>query len=152
ETLEFTSGREDGTGEGMLYALPEGEEFRTTRAGLDLGGELRLQALGALTVLPPSRHKSGRPYEWKAGRGPDDLGVAQAPAWLIEALRRSGRAKGEVPPRPAGAVDEATKALALAALAGLSPARADDYDSWVGTGMVLHSIDPSEEMLEVWDR
>src|SRR5262249_1573130 len=46
DTLEFNSGREDGTGRGLLYAIPAGLELRTTIEGLALGGELRIQGEG----------------------------------------------------------------------------------------------------------
>jgi hypothetical protein len=42
------------------------------------------------------------------------------------------------------------RALALAALAGLSAARADDYDSWIRVGMVLHSV--ADDLLDDWDQ
>src|SRR5262245_21663536 len=75
-TLEFTSGRADGTGRGLLYALPAGLALHTTIEGLALGGELRVQAEGAQTVLPPSRHKSGSLYAWLVGHGPNDIAPA----------------------------------------------------------------------------
>jgi hypothetical protein len=96
-TLEFASGRMDGSGRGLLYALPAGLEAKTTSEGLALGGELRLQGEGAQTVLPPSRHKSGGRYVWAAGHGPTDIAMAPAPAWLLEALQqpRGGRASAQ---------------------------------------------------------
>ncbi|HJT76351.1 MAG TPA: PriCT-2 domain-containing protein, partial [Gemmataceae bacterium] len=42
--------------------------------------------------------------------------------------------------------------LALSALAGLSRQRAAGYHDWIGVGMALHSVDPSEAMLAEWDR
>lgn len=86
-TLEFTSGRADGTGRGLLYAVPPGAALRTTPHGAGQNGEVRLQAKGAQTVLPPSRHKDGTRYAWKPGRGPREIAPAPAPGWLLEALR-----------------------------------------------------------------
>jgi hypothetical protein len=40
---------------------------------------------------------------------------------------------------------------ALMALAGLSKHRAIGYSDWLAVGMALHSVDPSESMLEIWD-
>jgi hypothetical protein len=83
-TLEFTSGRPEG-GRGILYAIPPGMTFQTTpETGGEEKGELRFQAKGAQTVLPPSRHKDGPLYAWKPGHGPDEIEAAPAPAWVVE--------------------------------------------------------------------
>jgi hypothetical protein len=154
-TLEFNSGRTDGTGEGWLYTLPPGERWRTYSGGLPLGGELRLQALGAQTVLPPSRHHSGRQYAWKSGRSPTDLAIAPAPAWLLEALRDQKRTR-ERPPRPPQGGNGSAAYLAQIrrikeALARLATWRAEGYDSWLLVGMALHSFGEGDELLDLWD-
>jgi hypothetical protein len=96
-TPEFAS----GAGRGLLFAIPPGAPLRTTA---DPGGgkheEVRFQAKGAQTVLPPSRHHSGRRYEWAPGRGPGEVEPAPAPAWLLAALT-AGPA-----PRPANGLAE----------------------------------------------
>ncbi len=86
-TLEFVSGRPSG-GRGLLYGIPPGAQLRTTFEKPAPGEELRLQAQGAQTALPPSRHPSGAIYAWKPGRGPADLLPTVAPAWLLQALAR----------------------------------------------------------------
>src|SRR5262249_27240546 len=58
---------------------------------------LSFLAKGAQTVMPPSRHHSGRRYAWVEGRGPDDVEAAPMPAWLVEQLRAGGR-QGAAPP------------------------------------------------------
>jgi hypothetical protein len=85
-TLEFVGDPAKG-GRGLLYAIPPGAELRTTSEAPKAGEELRLQAKGAQTVLPPSRHPSGARYAWKPGHSPEDFDPAPAPAWLLEALR-----------------------------------------------------------------
>lgn len=151
DTLEFSSGRGDGTGEGWLYALPPDARLRTRREGLALGGELRLQALGAQTVLPPSRHTSGRLYAWKPGHGPKEIALAPAPAWLLAALRDPNlRTRSERPKRGV-AGNPGEIARALSALAGLNASRATDYHGWLNVGMALHSVDEGEELLAAWD-
>src|SRR5262249_7231430 len=82
-TPEFRSGRADGTGVGILWSIPSGVTFRTTPQHFQ-DGELRFQAKGALTVLPPSRHKDGGLYQWLDGRSPDDVPLAPAPRWAVE--------------------------------------------------------------------
>jgi putative DNA primase/helicase len=86
-TLEFTSGRANG-GRGLLYKTPNGITLRTTvhRPG-QAKQELRFQAKGAQTVLPPSRHPEGCLYAWVPGRSPFELEPAIAPAWILEQLR-----------------------------------------------------------------
>jgi putative DNA primase/helicase len=85
-TLQFLSGRPNG-GFGLLYAIPPGVSLKTTVDSHQKKEELRFQAQGALTVLPPSRHASGSLYAWVAGRGPGEIEAALAPAWLVELLR-----------------------------------------------------------------
>src|SRR5262249_50186550 len=68
ETWEFTSGRDDGAGRGLLYGIPAGVELRTTVWNPNAPKqELRFQAKGAQTVLPPSRHHKGGLYAWRPG-------------------------------------------------------------------------------------
>jgi putative DNA primase/helicase len=88
-TLEFTSGRANG-GRGLLYRIPEGVALRTTSQSPNAGEELRFQAKGAQTVLPPSRHHSGTRYSWTPGHGPSEIEAAIMPAWLIDQLRAAG--------------------------------------------------------------
>jgi hypothetical protein len=92
-TLEFTSGRPNG-GRGLLYKIPPGATLRTTAESPKKKEELRLQAKGAQTVLPPSRHREGSLYAWKAGHGPDEIQAALAPAWLVEQLRPAPQRNG----------------------------------------------------------
>ncbi|MCC6492064.1 MAG: PriCT-2 domain-containing protein, partial [Pirellulales bacterium] len=56
----------------------------------------------------------------------------------------------ELPGVPATAGDNRDVAIALDALAGMSAQRADDYDDWIITGMVLRSIDAG--LLNEWDQ
>jgi putative DNA primase/helicase len=90
KTLKFTGGRTDSYG--LLFAIPEGVELRTTPKPVELAsGELRFQAKGAQTVLPPSRHPSGRLYRWAKGCSPDDIEPAPMPDWLVKAMRPDRR-------------------------------------------------------------
>jgi hypothetical protein len=139
ETLEFNSGREDGSGRGLLYAIPPGVTLKTTPkpGGLEVaGGELRLQGQGAQTVLPPSRHASGRRYRWREGHGPGEIEPALAPAWLVALMRddragggrgtRGGGRKGAAPP-PGGKIKEGKRDDSLASLAGAARRHRAEY-------------------------
>ncbi len=120
-TLEFTSGK----GRRLLYAIPEGVTLRTTHQDVKEKRPLSFLAQGSQTVMPPSRHASGRRYEWVEGRGPGDIEAAPAPAWLVTHLRADEPA-GPRPSRrrPAAALGDGEKIPAgrrniiLASLAG----------------------------------
>lgn len=51
-----------------------------------------------------------------------------------------------------GQVNKAEREHALRYLKRLKPERADEYADWLSVGMALHSVDPGDEMLGVWDR
>src|SRR5579871_2813999 len=95
-TLESSSGCEVG-GRGLLYAIPPGFRCRTTSEQQGKGSEVRIQATGAQTVLPPSRHASGRRYEWKPGRSPQETKTAPAPAWLLRELTPDSQSQSAAP-------------------------------------------------------
>lgn len=88
DTLEFST---PGGGRRLLYAIPEGANFRPTYVALGKKEELRFLAHGAQTVMPPSRHVSGGRYAWKPGHGPDERDAAPAPEWLVTHLSPSNR-------------------------------------------------------------
>lgn len=140
-TWEFKSGRSDGTGVGILYSIPTGIVFKTTgRSFRD--GELRFQAKGAQTVLPPSRHKDGGLYQWLPGRAPWQIPIAPAPQWMVDRYREKPpkafpRSQGDHP-------DAARVADALRFMSGV-----DDYDQWLRIGMALHDWD-CESGHELW--
>lgn len=46
--------------------------------GLDIIGD------GKYFAVAPSKHSSGGRYTWSLGLGPDDVPIADAPAWLLE--------------------------------------------------------------------
>jgi hypothetical protein len=94
-TLEFNSGRPNG-GRGLLYAIPPGVELKTTSEKPKKGEELRFQAKGAFTVLPPSRHPEGTLYAWVPGHGPGEMEAAAAPAWLVEWLKPEEESPSEL--------------------------------------------------------
>jgi hypothetical protein len=83
DTLQFSSGRLDQSGKGWLYGIPLGIEIRSTYEKIAAGQEVRFQAKGMQTVLPPSRHVSGSCYQWLPGHGPNDIEIATMPEWLI---------------------------------------------------------------------
>jgi hypothetical protein len=151
-TWEFRRGE---SSRGFLYSLPEGSEYRSHP--IPLKGphqELRFQARGAQTVLPPSRHKGGDLYEWVPGHAPGEIAVAPAPPWVLAQLRTGAPARGCPPGGRAGAGggglgDPAAVFLAVVALAHLSPARAESYTNWLHVGQALHAVWGG--LLDDWD-
>ena len=41
---------------------------------------------GGYIAVPPSIHPSGRAYRWRRDHGPDEIGIATAPEWLVALL------------------------------------------------------------------
>lgn len=80
-----------GGGDHFLFDLPDFTVPNRTgsgalRPGLEVKGE------GGYIVAPPSRHQSGRTYEWELSSTPSLAVVTAAPGWLLALLR-------EAPPR-----------------------------------------------------
>lgn len=62
--------------------------FRTPKpmASSSLGPGLDIQGVGKYVVVEPSNHELGGEYVWAIGAGLEDVAIADAPAWLIDAL------------------------------------------------------------------
>ena len=75
-----------GGGEHYLFTLPDGMTLKNTvrfASGLDTRGP------GGQIVAAPSLHASGRVYAWDAGAHPDEVPVAEMPAWLIQLIQQA---------------------------------------------------------------
>ncbi len=96
-------------------SLPKTPETRTGGGGRHLwfmhpeaslpsaviGAGLELKATGGTVVVPPSRHASGRRYEWIPGRNPWAGELAPLPGWL--SAMASGTVAGTPRRHPLGA-------------------------------------------------
>ena len=81
-TVEALTG---GGGQHLYFRHPgPAVPSRPVAAGLDV------KADGGLVVCPPSIHVSGRAYTWEVGCAPDEVGLADAPAWLVAMARDAG--------------------------------------------------------------
>src|SRR5262249_43608601 len=74
--------------EASIYALPPGvlpadSSGRLIRSGAS--GKIDIPA-GGIQILPPPMHRTGSAYTWLTGRSPDDVAIAPAPPWVIDAL------------------------------------------------------------------
>jgi hypothetical protein len=149
DTLEMTSG---GNGRGLLYAIPSGFTLRPTHQhGTKLHSGISLLGEGSQTVMPPSRHKSGRRYAWKPERGPDEIKPAVAPVWLVKLMseerKRSTRAatlaEGEV-------IADGCRNTTLASLAGTMRRRGMTADEiFAALVAVNERCDPPKSETEV---
>jgi putative DNA primase/helicase len=75
---------------GAHYWFKCGEPIRNSAGRLGSGLDIRCEA--GYVVAPPSRHESGRRYEWE--NGPDETPLAAAPGWMLERLREDKRRNG----------------------------------------------------------
>ena len=61
-----------------------------------LGPGLDIKTNGGQVVAPPSIHPdTKRSYEWNAAHHPDDVKVAAAPGWLLEAIHMGGKKRDQ---------------------------------------------------------
>jgi hypothetical protein len=143
-TVEFTT---PSGGHGFLFRVPNGVKIKTTVKKAEcVGGhqELRFQARGALTVMPPSKSVQG---DWRfvSGRAFGEVEIAELPAKLVDLMR----VKDDKPPRNRTAQPASDDiSVAMSALASLKSSRADEYDAWLQVGMALHTV--SESLLGAW--
>lgn len=88
ETWEYTT----GAGRRLLYTIPVGMKTKKVKqAGKGTHQECAIMCNGQQTVLPPSKHHTGRVYEWCAGKSPEDIDCAMAPQWMIDLIRLEDR-------------------------------------------------------------
>jgi Bifunctional DNA primase/polymerase, N-terminal len=71
-----------GEGRHLYFAAPDGVTIRNSVGRLGPGLDVR--GVGGSIIAPPSRHISGRLYEWL--EAPDDAPLAPLPGWLIDKL------------------------------------------------------------------
>jgi DNA-binding IscR family transcriptional regulator len=89
------------TGGGGLhywYRLPEGVRVENT---VRLAPGLDVRTKGCYVVAPPSVHRSGARYRWADCCAPEDVTIADAPAWLLDLIATRPRAP-RPPLRPRG--------------------------------------------------
>lgn len=101
--------------------------------GAGAHSEVRLQAKGAYSVLPPSPG-----YQWVR-----DDPVVEVPPWIRDAITERVVAKLEKELRPT--LRQLTLEESKEALDHIDP---ESYDTWVQVGMALKSL--GEENLEAW--
>jgi hypothetical protein len=90
ETWRQTTG---GGGVQILFRFPADFVIPTikTAIGVDIRGQ------GGFAMLPPSKHESGRAYDWQRGFGPHEIPIEDAPLWLCEAILQLAEEHGGTP-------------------------------------------------------
>lgn len=141
ETVEVITG---SGGRHLYYKRPETElKYKTVR-GILQGVDIR--ADGGYVIAPPSKHFSGRTYQWDAAHHPDDMAVADCPEWLLEKI-------SEVLPGPNSRVWTPSGKLPSDIVEILSYIPSDAEDTWTKVGMALHYEDPSSfELFDDWSK
>lgn len=79
ETWTQTTG---GGGRQIFFRLPADVTISSHRTAM--GVDIRSQ--GGFAMLPPSRHLSGKEYEWARGLGPWECECEEAPDFIIQAV------------------------------------------------------------------
>jgi uncharacterized protein YdaU (DUF1376 family) len=72
-----------GRGYRLLFRAPAGSRLPNRRLELGAGVTVEVRSAG-LSVVPPSRHVSGRDYAWVPGREPHAVPLADLPAPVLD--------------------------------------------------------------------
>ena len=162
ETIGCSSGKEGS--QKLFYQVPESdmwEKFRTRRcSGLDILWN------GCQAVLA-GEHPTTGGYYWLEGQSPSEIGLANAPEWLVDALVQYLNPQSEKKNKSRSFAKTELNSTSLRkqldqleldtnrdiraafkALQRLNPDDHDRYEPWLKVGMCLHSVDDS--LLETW--
>lgn len=86
ESLGLPISPRDSTGRGQHIYYSRPEHARIARK-IDKGESKDIDVLSAgYVIVAPSVHASGRSYEWLPGLSPDEVKLAEAPAWAVDIL------------------------------------------------------------------
>ena len=65
----------------IYFRMPTSVDIRNN-ASTKLGPGLDIRGEGGQVLAAPTIHTNGKPYAWESGYGPDEIAVADPPAWL----------------------------------------------------------------------
>ncbi len=137
-----------GGGFHYLFAHP-GEGIRIRNSVEGLGPGLDVRGDGGYIIAAPSRHVSGRTYEWELSRHIKDTPLAPVPPWLLERIVFTPH-PAPAPPTAASAsarLSDSDRSRISAALGYIDP---EPYDTWIQVGMALHSSGDDLHGFELW--
>jgi bifunctional DNA primase/polymerase-like protein/primase-like protein/D5-like protein len=112
--------------------------------GLDVRGD------GGYVVAPPSLHASGRRYEFEV----IDASIAECPTWVVDyandPLDRNQRQTLAIKTTPAAGASSHSEHEEARLRSALAVIPAAERDTWLNTGMALHSLGWGTKGLEIW--
>lgn len=141
---QLVAGQSTGKGMHLVFRHPGRKVFSRVKK---LGDGLDTRGDGGYIVAAPSRHASGRVYEWREGL------VGPAADWLVQLVTMQADDCDAGPVSEASFFDDLpdwTDADVQGMLAHLSPDMA--YDDWIRVGMALHHGQFSMNVWESWSR
>lgn len=104
-----------GGGQHYLFTLPDFPVSSRSGAGALRPG-VEIKGEGGYIVAPPSRHGSGRAYEWELSSTPGQVEIAPAPEWLLAMLREAPAKRA--PAGPEAPIPEGERNSTLTSIAG----------------------------------
>lgn len=111
-TPSFRTGR----GRQIIFKIPKG---KTIRSKTGLVSEIDIRAEGAYIVLPPSRHHTGKTYNWLIS--PTEVEPAPPPNWLLHMLNnKKNKSTSNNSPRGklSAVIPDGSRDVSLASIAG----------------------------------
>ena len=114
------------TGGGGYHYLYKHPGFACKNSAGSIGQNIDFRGDGGYIVAPGSLHKSGNVYEWVLS--PEDAELADAPEWLLQAIKGQGKPQGVQCPDWGDTVPQGQRNDTLTKLAGslLAKMGADD--------------------------
>jgi hypothetical protein len=92
--LPLTIRSRSGSGKGVhiIFRLPSGTElYNSANQFGGLGSKIDIRGENGQIIVPPSLHASGGHYAWEPGCSPDDVVIADAPAWVIRLAKDASK-------------------------------------------------------------
>ncbi len=139
-TIAYSSGTPDHCQ--YLFSAVPNANLQSCTYTYNTKERLELRGSGLGSTLPPSRHPSGRNYEWMPGSSPLETEIVEAPDWLIEAMHR------RITYQPSALNEDHTNEEITKLLWEINPRFADDYHTWISVGKTLYALNP--DLLEAW--
>lgn len=154
-TIAFSSGR-PGRCQYLFAYYGESKSLRSRKITQE-GATLEFRGERQISVLPPSPHPLTGQYRWIQGCRPDQIAIQTVPNAVIKLMQSTFVSRKIYPSRTRGnrrcnrgVAPSTSITQAQDLLTAIHPRFADDYQSWIFTGMALKFISPN--LLYDWDK
>ena len=144
-----------GGGQHIIFSCPDGvviKNYSPTPGSVPpLGPGIDVRSRGGYIVAPPSRHISGRAYEFSVDHHPQDIALAPLPEWLCERLTARRQADKDA------AGDDAAEPIPSAVWAKLTSEPVSEYRDAVALKLCGHlfrhnvDYDLARGLLHAWN-